>query len=131
MWIEKTNIEKAHDALDRRNKTVRKSVMYWLFFTVFPPLVRNRYLGGMVTRPHVWQLPLSQIVKIYAATTILSAVGVYFFYWRPRMYAAPRLTLLCPKCGATKFADNVSECQCGGYFVDLKNMKWVEVKGHN
>jgi hypothetical protein len=130
MWIEKSNAEKTEDTLRRRKKDIRIAIAYWVFFTVFPPLVRNRYLGGMMHRPHLWQMSVPQVLKIYTATMIVSGLGVYFFFWRPRSHGNSPLTLLCPKCGKAKGPDGKLDCYCGGHFVDLRNMKWVEDKPH-
>ena len=36
--------------------------------------------------------------------------------------------LVCPKCGAIKFSDNILQCSCGGHFENIEEMKWHEHK---
>jgi hypothetical protein len=126
MWIERTQAEKMEGRVEQRRKNVRIAVAYWIIFTVFPPLVRNRYLGGMTKRPHIWEMSGFQVLKIYAITMIVSGLGVYFLFWRPKMQNDRPQTLLCPKCGTAKIPDDKFHCQCGGRFVDLRDMKWVD-----
>ncbi len=46
------------------------------------------------------------------------------------MYAreSPKITLVCHECGKVKVDDGFTSCSCGGHYVDIKTMKWVEDK---
>jgi hypothetical protein len=44
------------------------------------------------------------------------------------MLIAPKPQAVCPKCGKIKRKDRFTRCECGGYFENLKDMKWIEKK---
>jgi len=35
-------------------------------------------------------------------------------------------TMVCPKCGAAKYADKSQDCSCGGTFEEIGKLKWIE-----
>ena len=52
-------------------------------------------------------------------------IGGGVFAWFVRL-GRDRRMMVCPKCEATKYADSVTACACGGTFEDTDTMKWVK-----
>jgi hypothetical protein len=45
------------------------------------------------------------------------------------MLIAPKPEVVCPKCGKIERKGRFTRCQCGGYYENLRDMKWIDKKG--
>ena len=58
------------------------------------------------------------IVFLVVASIIMLVFKIPFF--------SRKVVVICPKCEEAKDDDGDYECPCGGRFVNIKSMKWVE-----
>ncbi len=79
--------------------------------------------GGFFRR-HLYEM----FDSIPCALLIGLIVGLIAYGFLFRENPPPQSTLMCSKCETTKFEDGDYECPCGGHFVDINTMKWVEDK---
>lgn len=49
-------------------------------------------------------------------------IGVLCILLRPRSQA------VCPKCGKIERKAHFTQCECGGTFEDIEEMKWIDKK---
>src|ERR1035438_202251 len=102
MWVKKSEVEFLEDERRRRVRQRRIALALWVFFTVFPPLVAPRYGIHPSSGHYFWQMPNHKAIAISMfglfATALLSGIGVYMFYWRPRRTGGLPKVLVCPKC---------------------------------
>ena len=66
----------------------------------------------------VMQILPGVIVFLVVATIIMLVFKIPFF--------SRKKVMICPRCDVAKDDDGDYECPCGGCFVDIKTMKWVE-----
>ena len=57
---------------------------------------------------------------------MVAAAVIGFACYRWKDSAPKRVSMICPKCEATKLEDAVNECSCGGHFENLDTMKWKD-----
>jgi hypothetical protein len=130
MWVKKSELELLDDEARRRSREKRTALAVWAFFTIFPSVVAPRY--GVHASPghYLWQMPVRRAIAVTTfsllVAALVSGIGVYFWYWLPRRNGRLPKVLVCPKCENVKRADGNSECTCGGRYVDLDTVKWVE-----
>ena len=53
------------------------------------------------------------------------AVVIFMQFFKVPVFKR-KLVVICPKCEAAKNDDGDYQCPCGGHFVDIRTMKWVE-----
>jgi hypothetical protein len=126
MWREKTDPEKLADKRIRRRRqiwTAFAAGTVLLYVVATSPAWNGRHLWGLV-------LPVPRLVpdpfrKVAVAGLLLGLV--YWVYgWRARRNS----TVVCQKCSRLKIHDGQNQCQCGGKFLGLDEMNWVENTGH-
>jgi hypothetical protein len=126
MWRERTDAEKRAWKKIRRRRKILAAVLVWavlLYVVATSPAWHGRNLWGLV-------LPIPRLVpdafrKVAVAGLVLGAG-----YWVYRRRENRDRTVVCPKCHRLKINDGQTQCQCGGKFLDLDEMTWVESGGH-
>lgn len=66
-------------------------------------------------------VPAREILPRLPGTIALGAVfGLLSYIFNQRK----KPTVVCPKCGTVKYADDSPQCSCGGHFENIDDMKW-------
>ena len=139
MWIKKTDIEKSEEErLERirENKTrFKKSltigIILFLFIAIFEPLASLTIgtSGGINPNPDSrYILRVDELPKFIPGFLRLAAIfGITFFLLSYFGIFKKRTSILmCDKCHRTKNFEKNIKCECGGYFINLDNFKWIE-----
>jgi len=129
MWVMKTPAEQATSEI--RNKRIKlRAVMIYpasltliitiIFTFTYPRLGSVRNGGAFLVPQDQWltQLPSAFIVGV------LMGVATFLLIIYPTN--PPKVTLVCTECEKVKVDDGITSCSCGGHFVDIKTMKWME-----
>ena len=124
MWIKKSQEEINQDSKE-------EMVFGIIFFSIFIivvfclsslfaiPTKRNPAPSGYTWEEVLEQLPFVVIFSIF--------LSVLCFFVAKKLKLKEQKTVLCDNCGKVKYDDGKHQCDCGGQFVDIKTMKWVEV----
>jgi hypothetical protein len=72
-----------------------------------------------------WSLPAG--VRIFAA--IFTGIILLAWLQRRRGSRARSTVQVCDRCNSVKISDGRTDCACGGIFVPLEAMKWVDSPG--
>jgi len=126
MWREKTDAEKRAWKRIRRRRKILAAVLVWavlLHVVATSPAWNGRKLWGLV-------LPIPRLVPDALRKVAVAGLVLGAGYWVYRRRENRDRTVVCPKCHRLKINDGQTQCQCGGKFLDLDEMTWVESGGH-
>lgn len=127
MWVKKTQDELARTRKEERRKTRIEAVALWLLFT----MVGAAFPGYSEMRGF-YILPFSEIVERFPVSALIM-LPAFLLYWFQRGPRGGRKALgvpqVCLRCGSLKQSDGVDTCPCGGTFVNMDEVKWVEDAG--
>jgi hypothetical protein len=127
MWVpvtEKERIEKA-----RRIVCIRLIIFscVWLVFSLFTSLFSS---GAEILRGRPDLVPGDEFLPRFAlrlgmGVVVLGLVWIIAGVTKYRVGSSDK-TLICPKCGETCDTSPSAKCSCGGKFVPLNEVKWIE-----
>ena len=127
MWRPKTAGEKLADKRSRRLRRISLAVAVCavlLYAVAVSPLWHGRSLGGLV-------LPIPRLVPDAVLNIVLVGLALAVGCWASCSRANQRnATMVCQKCHRIKTDDGQTQCDCGGKFLGLDEMKWVEGAVH-
>jgi hypothetical protein len=127
MWRPKTADEKLAEKRIRRLRQISMAVTVWavlLYAAAASPLWHGQRLGGLV-------LPIPRLVPDAFLNTALVALALAVGYRAFRSRANKRnAVLICQKCSRIRTNDGQTQCDCGGKFLGLREMKWVQGAAH-
>lgn len=125
MWREKTEAERLAGRRIRRRRRIWAALVAFtvlLYLVATSPAWHGRRVWGLV-------LPIPRLVpdvlRTLAMVGLLVGLGYRAYRWR----AYCNRTVVCRKCRRLKINDGQSQCQCGGEFLDLDEMHWVDDAG--
>ncbi len=127
MWVPKTKEEIKKDELKIfRNVFVISFLSIGVFIVIL--VVNEMKDGNGSTNLLVEYLSMVGINVGYSA--LIAGIFLYhrnrgsFHFGEISWYSPP--VVMCEHCGKCKNSDNRPCCECGGKYVSIKNMKWVE-----
>jgi hypothetical protein len=123
MWVTKTpqECEAAKAKQPKRTLVIWLGAMAFLLLSLFLNAGDSPVPGPLFRSfGAVMQILPGVIVFLVVATIIMVVFKIPF--------SCCKVVMMCPKCEAAKDDDGDYECSCGGRFVDIKTMKWVEEK---
>ena len=128
MWIPKTD-EELKKLLKEKEKTARITGLTGTLTVIIILIVDAKYIGVKIEK---FPIPLTQ--PIFTWTQIFNSlpgismfgliVGIFGYLGMRKIRLIT--TLICPKCKRIKGYDKVRDCSCGGHFVFLDEMNWIE-----
>ena len=125
MWLPKTEEEIKALSKEREISARLLSIFGTLFMFAVVILIA-KYIGfkdapAYVGPTYTW----SQIVysiPVFGIVCLIMGVVMYFALRKHKQISS----LICDKCGKIKRYDKIENCDCGGHFVFLEEMKWIE-----
>lgn len=88
--------------------------------------------GAPPANPMTWDEFFSNGIMRSATISIVPAILAYIFQIVAKRQLYPEKPLvICDQCHKTKLFDKVPSCECGGNFVRIETMKWIEPKTSN
>ena len=128
MWRLRTEDEKHADEKNRWLRHIGLTVLVWavlLCVVAAFQVWHGRSMGGLVLLaprlvPGVW----------LNAALVAVALGVVCRASRSRANQR-NATVICQRCNRIKTNDGQTQCRCGGTFVALPKMKWVNDTVHS
>lgn len=128
MWIPKKNEEIKNENI-KKEKSARKTGLISAIFFFILYIIVSKYIG---TKGRIggdsplgptmnWNEILDFLPVIFFLSLFLG-LSVYLFERKFRQVSS----LLCDSCGKIKRFDKIKDCDCGGHFVFLDDMKWVD-----
>jgi len=127
MWIEKTPQEKEETLKEEATKTqpIGRGIVYIVLgIFLMMPVFFN--VGRLTWRPGPFVRPMDDVMQRLPVMVFLFLLVVLFMQLFKLPIVKKKKVVICPKCEAPKDDDGYYECPCGGHFVDIKSMKWVE-----
>jgi len=123
MWIKKTDVEIRRSKKQRRVREIANAILLWAGLSI---------ITAAVPGWGEWSVTVATfndfLNRLPAKMFWFSAVAAFYF-WPPfgkGKNAANSTTLICPDCEKVKAADGNLVCPCGGRFVDIDEMKWID-----
>ncbi len=129
MWVRKTYFEIQSDR-EKKTRGFKKPIIYALCIfigsAIWIKVGYDKY-SRPTFRPISWeQFFQSGLLDAF----LFGAFCFVIFYFLQRnnlsLFGGEIKTLLCTKCNQTKQDDKNYKCECGGKFVDIIKMKWVD-----
>jgi amino acid permease len=126
MWIPKTEEEIKEFAKEKEKKARIFGAFYALFIFIIVIFIA-KYVGFKedILAPHGQKYTWTQIFHNLPKFSIFSLVFGIVIYFSVRKYRQMS-SLICDKCRKIKVYDKVRDCNCGGHFVFLDEMNWIE-----
>jgi len=132
MWIKKTprKIEETLNEEANKPQSSGRWVVYillgvFLMIPVFFNVDRLSWRPGPFVRSFddvMQRLP----IMVFFFLAVIIVMQIFKFPVLKR-----KLVLICPKCEAAKNDDSDYQCPCGGHFVDIRTMRWIEDETHD
>ncbi|MHB9141385.1 MAG: hypothetical protein ACYC25_05885 [Paludibacter sp.] len=130
MWEPKTENELLQDE-KKKEKDAKFIGIFFFLLLPFILTVLNKFIGTQAYRgaPFGQTLSWTQILEVLPKMFFLSSIGGILMYLAFRKFNNIT-TQVCPKCGKLRqFKKNDNcDCECGGEFRLLSEMKWIENK---
>lgn len=128
MWTRKTN-EELKTENTKKEKSARKTglltaLLFFPLYIFYSKYVgtKSRMGGDTLLGPTLTWNEISNELPIILFFCILFGLSMYWFTRKFRQVSS----LICDSCGKIKRYDKMKDCDCGGHFVSLDEMKWVE-----
>lgn len=67
-------------------------------------------------------------ISLYIGCAVVAFILPAAWFANRKGYGKRAATLVCDRCNALKTADNQTTCYCGGTYIPLPEMKWVNSK---
>jgi|HubBroStandDraft_1064217.scaffolds.fasta_scaffold36985_2 hypothetical protein len=142
MWVKRTDADS-----DEQNEFVRSEKTRWqlrlfrvgaavLVFLLVTLLPHSSKRTGGWYPPYVHIRGTHDLVEFIGLGLIVAVIAGLPVWDRLGSTSERKFTsktsrsgareMLCPKCEAAKWDDGVTKCSCGGEFVPLDTLKWVD-----
>lgn len=125
MWVKKNKDELQEDQRVQTKIALKYGV--WTFIASISLLIlKNRFIGtggfsgAPWDKPITWQ-EINHNLFLYTVFSFLLAIAAFKAKTHSRSD-----TQICDKCGKIKNEEKTPDCQCGGSFIDIDLMKYVE-----
>jgi hypothetical protein len=132
MWVKKTKEE-----LEKETKSNNKPIILYSFFfsiSIFIFIIIIDKIG-FTKFGDVKQLEWNEIFEklpIYLLISFAVFILAYFFQKRTNTSLIQKeTTYICDKCNKKKTDDGKYKCECGGEYIHINQMKWVDDKESN
>ena len=123
MWCQKSVEEMQFNKVVKRKRDWRGAIVFWVLASAFVTATRPPKRFGAIW--YGMHFPGQGSVPGWIVGPLVVA-GIATVWLLSRYRNERRvITLVCPKCQSVKASDNHLECKCGGKFVDLRSVKWV------
>lgn len=125
MWINKSLQEIEEARSEEAAKQPIRWIVIWVLGSVFLLLSLFLNAGDSPTPGPLFRsfrdvkLVIPGVIFFLVVATIIARIFKIQFGRR-------EVVMICPKCETSKSDDGDYACRCGGHFVDIKTMKWVE-----
>jgi hypothetical protein len=122
MWLAKSSEEMAQVKRCRRLTTLIVAMVVWvalLGIIALPSFLAERSAGK-------WVLPVHGIIPRALLNIATFGLVLGAVYWLRRSHANSLGPLICQKCNRVKVNDGQTACGCGGKYLSLDAMKWVD-----
>lgn len=106
---------------NRRRCNILVAMAAWLvllYSAALCPVWHGRGLAGVI-------LPAFKFAPGTAANAAMMALALCAGYWSRRLRSDSSRVMICQKCNLVKARDGQTQCNCGGIFSPLHQMKWV------
>lgn len=128
MWIPKSNEEIKNENI-KKEKSARKTGIYSALFFFFFLLIIYKFVGTkrglgdntLIVPTMTWS-EIMNYMPFHFFLCIFIGLSFYLYNRKFRQVSS----LLCDSCGEIKRFDKIKDCDCGGHFVMLDDMKWIE-----
>ena len=116
MWIKRAQEEIEHMRGGRRRHRRNTAILLGLL-----TIAIHVFFFGGAEWPHLGRffVTLREMPSRLALGCLLGVVFGAFYYFCPG-----KPTVVCPKCGATKYGNQSEGCSCGGQFERIEEMRW-------
>ena len=118
MWVKRTEFEIEEQRRRQRRSRLRVAALFGVFVTLLTALT---FGGREIDDRHRFTVPTREILSRLPLSIAFGAVAAFAMY----KFQRERLTMICPRCEATKHDDGISQCSCGGHFEMMESMKYV------
>ena len=140
MWVKKTEEEiKDFDTKPKHLAGIRdSSLKYAIFIFVFSTILQilgdlilgkskgRFYLPSDYVREKVQLSDLPDLLPSYLVVSLVLAIFVWMLLKRIGKDERLNSKYLCQKCYKVKKADKTYKCECGGEYIEIEKMKWIE-----
>ena len=127
MWIKRTPEELTQLKAKRQRARWQVAALIGLLTLLGGTFTHSRYsryrMGGGTWLVSKEEIP-SHFRFAFPAAMLMSGLA----YWINLGRSRGSSTVICPKCESTKYVDSNPYCTCGGAFVEIETMKWVDGK---
>ena len=145
MWIRKTdeeieNSNKEDEFVAGIRLTPFKIGIFFFFFVLilevaFDMLIGKSkgrfYLPADYVREKVTFSELPSMLPQYLVLSSVLGILIYIITRKLKGYKMYPNTYICQKCYKVKSDDKNYKCECGGEYIEINKMKWVEDKKKN
>ena len=140
MWIKKTEkeIEDTHKKEEYiagfKITPIRFGIIifaFLMFLRISTDLIFGRSLGRYYlpveySREKITLSDLPNLLPEYLVSSSIIAIFLFILYSKIRKDKPHSRTYICQKCNNVKLADKNFNCECGGEYIEIDKMKWVE-----
>jgi len=126
MWEPKTEEELNLDKKEREKTAKICGIIIFSLFLILE-ILQNKFLGTQAYRgaslgPTMTWIEIIRIIPRLSLFSSIFGILVYLSFRKFNNYT----TQICTKCGKLKRYNKKEDCDCGGKFRLINEMKWVE-----
>jgi len=127
MWVTKTpqEMEETSKEAFTKSQPIGMGVVYIVLgiFLMIPVFFN---VGRLTWRPSPFVRPMDDVMQRLPAMVFIYLIAIIPMWVLKVPILKKKKVVICPECEAAKDDDGDYGCPCGGHFVDIKTMKWVE-----
>ena len=129
MWVRKT-----HEEINKEKKTrdykkiLKSSIFLTLFYFASHVFVDRSRFSRFGNKDHLEWEEIYEKIPVYLILGFLVFVFSFIIMEKRNktVFDDHVTTHICTKCNAKKLDDGKYHCQCGGEFIHIDKMRWVE-----
>ena len=118
MWGKRTETELLEERRRQRQARLRDAGLFGVFVTILSTFFVGWKEAG---NRGAFAVPKDELLSRFHLSIVFGAVAALLFF----KFERRRPIMICPKCEATKYDDNLFGCSCGGHFEKMEEMKYV------
>jgi ribosomal protein L37E len=119
MWVKRTPEEIATTKDERNRSRIRGSIFFGVFMFLSTLIINS---SRWRSAPRLSFTSTDEMARRLPACILFAVFfGLLWFFLYKK-----KATVICPKCGKTKYEDDSQQCSCGGHFENIEEMKWEE-----
>ena len=130
MWIKKTKEELKQEP-KRKPRYIDSVLLASLVFVTLIFHFKTGFFRGGANDSLSWNELLYKVPYLILFSSVIFLIVFLYQFRSKKNLLDGETTYICDRCNNKKLDDGKYDCKCGGEFIDINLMKWVEDEDEN